>query len=172
MATSDFGDSENEAGPSRLWEFNEGSEFDVRETSSHGEASETVDLGEGMDPEGFSGPSLKIVEPLTKEALKAFKAEQEKAGVIYISRIPPGMRPAKVRHLMSAYGTIGRVYLQQEGTLLSVMGGFCLDSSSLIHLAPSFLLLQTPNEPTSAANIPRLRKPTSRKAGSSSSTSV
>lgn len=77
---------------------------------------EDVDgLAEGMDPEGFSGPSTKIVRPLTKEALAEFQAIQERAGVIYISRIPPGMRPTKVRHLMSAYGEIGRVYLQQEG---------------------------------------------------------
>ncbi|KAI0736123.1 hypothetical protein C8Q72DRAFT_872635 [Fomitopsis betulina] len=66
-----------------------------------------------MDPEGFAGPS-KVVKPLTPEALAAFKASQEKAGVVYISRIPPGMRPTKVRHIMSAYGEVGRVYLQQE----------------------------------------------------------
>jgi ESF2/ABP1 family protein len=74
------------------------------------------DLAEGMDAEGFSGPS-KVVKPLTPQALAAFKAAQERAGVIYISRIPPGMRPTKVRHLMSAYGDVGRVYLQQEGAL-------------------------------------------------------
>ncbi|OSC98676.1 hypothetical protein PYCCODRAFT_1374689 [Trametes coccinea BRFM310] len=67
-----------------------------------------------MDPSGFAGPSEKVVKPLTPEALAAFKAAQDRAGVIYISRIPPGMRPAKVRHLMSAYGEVGRVYLQQE----------------------------------------------------------
>ncbi|KAE9398254.1 hypothetical protein BT96DRAFT_822198 [Gymnopus androsaceus JB14] len=65
-----------------------------------------------MLPEGFAGP--KIVQPLTQEALAAFKAAQDKAGVIYISRIPPGMRPSKVRHLMSTHGEVGRVYLQQE----------------------------------------------------------
>ncbi|EPQ59704.1 hypothetical protein GLOTRDRAFT_71359 [Gloeophyllum trabeum ATCC 11539] len=70
-------------------------------------------LGRGMAPEGFSGPD-KIVKPLTPEALAAFKAAQERAGVVYISRIPPGMQPRKVRHLMSAYGEVGRVYLQQE----------------------------------------------------------
>ncbi|OCH86216.1 hypothetical protein OBBRIDRAFT_814691 [Obba rivulosa] len=67
-----------------------------------------------MDPQGFAGPSEKVVKPLTSEALAAFKAAQEKAGVVYISRIPPGMRPTKVRHLMSAFGEVGRVYLQQE----------------------------------------------------------
>lgn len=82
---------------------------------------DVLGLAEGMDPEGFSGPA-KIVEPLTRDALAAFNAAQERTGVIYISRIPPGMRPTKVRHLMSGYGEIGRVYLQQEGAIL---GLFC-----------------------------------------------
>jgi ESF2/ABP1 family protein len=109
--------SDSQARPSRLQP-----EGAIDETSlvldipSNGE-----DLGddplEGMDPQGFSGPSEKVVKPLTKEALAAFKAAHEKAGVIYISRIPPGMQPAKVRFLMSAYGEVGRVYLQQEGEM-------------------------------------------------------
>ena len=70
-------------------------------------------LGNGMDADGFAGP--KVVKPLTPEALAAFKAAQERTGVIYISRIPPGMQPTKVRHLMSQYGEVGRVYLQREG---------------------------------------------------------
>jgi ESF2/ABP1 family protein len=79
------------------------------------ESQDGDDLVEGMDPQGFSGPSEKVVKPLTAEALAAFKAAADRAGVVYISRIPPGMRPPKVRHLMCAYGQIGRVYLQQEG---------------------------------------------------------
>lgn len=58
-------------------------------------------------------------EELSNTALEEYKAAQERAGVIYISRIPPGMSPNKVRHLLSAYGEIGRVYLQQEGTPLN-----------------------------------------------------
>lgn len=84
------------------------------------EQEDSIDgLGGGMDAEGFSGP--KIVKPLTPEALAAFQAAQEKAGVIYISRIPPGMQPTKVRHLMSQYGEVGRVYLQKEGTTISFL---------------------------------------------------
>lgn len=73
------------------------------------------EIGDGMFMDGFAGPSEKVVKPLTPEDLAKFKAAQEKTGVIYISRIPPGMRPAKVRHLMSQYGEVGRVYLQPEG---------------------------------------------------------
>ena len=104
---------EYEAGPSNL---GAGSDHDENHgANTQDEAEVQDDLRDGMDPEGFSGPSEKVVKPLTREALAAFQAAQERAGVIYISRIPPGMQPAKVRHLMGAYGEIGRVYLQQEG---------------------------------------------------------
>ncbi|KAG1796084.1 uncharacterized protein HD556DRAFT_1307291 [Suillus plorans] len=56
-------------------------------------------------------------QPLTPEALATFNAAQARTGVIYISRIPPGMRPVKVRHLMSARGEVGRVYFQQEADI-------------------------------------------------------
>ncbi|KAG6334288.1 hypothetical protein ID866_4803 [Astraeus odoratus] len=72
------------------------------------------DLNGIMDHEGFAGPSQKVVKPLTADGLATFNAEIERTGVIYISRIPPGMRPEKVRHLMSQYGEVGRVYLQKE----------------------------------------------------------
>ncbi|EJD54072.1 hypothetical protein AURDEDRAFT_80834 [Auricularia subglabra TFB-10046 SS5] len=67
------------------------------------------------DSDSSAGPSNgPIVNPLSPEELAKFQAAQERAGIIYLSRIPPGMRPTKVRHLMSAYGEVGRVYLQQE----------------------------------------------------------
>ena len=39
-------------------------------------------------------------------------------GIIYLSRIPPFMKPHKVRHLLSRYGGVGRIYLQPEGNAL------------------------------------------------------
>jgi len=79
-----------------------------------------LDLSEAVESEVESNlngksPSLaEVMKPVTIEELKAFKAKQERAGIIYISRIPPAMRPSKVRHLMSQYGSVGRIYLQQE----------------------------------------------------------
>lgn len=32
-------------------------------------------------------------------------------GLIYFSRLPPGMGPAQIKHLLSAYGEVGRVFL-------------------------------------------------------------
>ncbi len=130
FADSDYGDERN-GGPSGSHSHDDedvADEGQNREADSDSEgrsgdehendedvSEEDEELGKGMDPSGYAGPSEKTVKPLTPEALAAFKAAQEKAGVVYISRIPPGMRPTKVRHLMSAYGEVGRVYLQQEG---------------------------------------------------------
>ena len=95
------------------------SEFDEHEQEGEDEEEGGSEdgFGDGMLVEGFSGPNEKVLKPLTPEDLAKYKAAQEKTGVVYISRIPPGMRPTKVRHLMSQYGEVGRVYLQPEGML-------------------------------------------------------
>ena len=40
-------------------------------------------------------------------------------GIVYLSRIPPFMKPLKVRHLLSQHGEVGRVFLQPEGVCTS-----------------------------------------------------
>ena len=47
-------------------------------------------------------------------SLKRTKKKQQKRGIIYLSRIPPGMTPAKVRHIFSQFGEVGRIYLQPQ----------------------------------------------------------
>lgn len=129
----------SEAGPSRILseaptEEQEGSQHSQSEEGEEegqtDEEDESQDEFDGMDPEGFAGESN--LKPLTPEALATFKAAQDRAGVIYISRIPPGMRPAKVRHLMSAYGPVGRVYLQQEGWSFFIQAGMNLKAIQFI----------------------------------------
>ena len=120
---------------------------------SHEDAS----VGQGMDPEGFAGP--RVLKPLTPEALAAFQAAQNKAGVIYISRIPPGMRPTKVRHLMSQYGEVGRVYLQQEGAYRRPL-----------HQIESLIFLQMPSVRIFDASSQLQRRRTTSKDGLSSRT--
>lgn len=36
-----------------------------------------------------------------------------------MSRIPPFMKPAKVKQILAHYAEIGRIYLAPEGTLLA-----------------------------------------------------
>ena len=42
------------------------------------------------------------------------------AGIVYISRIPPFMKPARMKQLLGKFGEIGRLYLAPEGDLAPV----------------------------------------------------
>ena len=57
-----------------------------------------------------------------KDASVVHKLERKKSsvrpGIIYLSRIPPYMKPLKVRQIFSEYGEVGRVFLQPEGTVM------------------------------------------------------
>ncbi|XP_057992333.1 pre-rRNA-processing protein ESF2 isoform X2 [Hevea brasiliensis] len=65
----------------------------------------------------------KNKEQLLKEAAKA-----DKRGVCYLSRIPPHMDHVKLRHILSQYGEIQRIYLAPEDPTARVnrkrAGGF------------------------------------------------
>ncbi|ORZ26611.1 hypothetical protein BCR41DRAFT_300893 [Lobosporangium transversale] len=56
----------------------------------------------------------KKVKPLTPEALEKFQAARDKTGIVYLSKIPPFMKPVKLRHLLGKFGELGRVYLAPE----------------------------------------------------------
>jgi len=51
---------------------------------------------------------------LSKEKVKEYNKKLEKRGVVYLSRIPPFMKPAKVKHLLEQHGIITKVYLLEE----------------------------------------------------------
>lgn len=54
------------------------------------------------------------VKSLLKKNPVATEAAIKKSGVVYISRIPPFMKPHKLRSLLSNYGTINRIFLAPE----------------------------------------------------------
>lgn len=55
-----------------------------------------------------------LSKPLTKQNLVASDAAIKKSGVVYLSRIPPFMKPAKLRSLLEPYGKINRIFLTPE----------------------------------------------------------
>jgi ESF2/ABP1 family protein len=55
-----------------------------------------------------------VSKPLTKKNLVATEAAIKKSGVVYLSRIPPFMKPAKLRSLLEPYGKINRTFLSPE----------------------------------------------------------
>ena len=50
-----------------------------------------------------------------KRRLRGITKRSTTPGLVYLSNIPPFMKPHKVRHLLGQYGEVGRVYLQPEG---------------------------------------------------------
>ena len=77
---------------------------------------------DGADAEADGAPTRAarkhrgIAAELDPEKLKAFEEAERKRGVVYVSRIPPFMKPIKLRHMLEQFAKIGRVYLAPEGT--------------------------------------------------------
>lgn len=55
-----------------------------------------------------------ISQPLSKKNLVATAAAIKRSGVVYLSRIPPFMKPQKLRSLLEPYGAINRIFLTPE----------------------------------------------------------
>ncbi|KAK0641482.1 Pre-rRNA-processing protein ESF2 [Cercophora newfieldiana] len=101
---SDVGEDENddEDGASRDGEAAQAGEEEVdKDTKQRKKDGEKIEL-----------PG--VTKPLTKKNLVATEAAIKKSGVVYISRIPPYMNPAKLRSLLEPYGKINRLFLAPE----------------------------------------------------------
>jgi ESF2/ABP1 family protein len=70
-------------------------------------------------PEPTKKSGKKKVKPLTPEELEKFQKDINKTGVVYLARIPPFMKPVKIKQLLSRYAEIGRVYLAPEDAKIS-----------------------------------------------------
>ena len=70
------------------------------------------DNDDGADEKTITNPSK--LKPLTQKELEASKAATARTGVVYLSRIPPFMKPQKMRDLLARFGTVGRVFLAPE----------------------------------------------------------
>lgn len=51
----------------------------------------------------------------TEKHEKKKKTKETKPGIVYLSRLPPFMKPSKVRYIFSQFGEVGRLFLQPEG---------------------------------------------------------
>lgn len=63
-------------------------------------------------PKDLKLQSGKLTKPLPLPATP----KKDKSGVIYLSRVPPFMKPAVLRSLLTPYGAIGRIFLTPEPT--------------------------------------------------------
>lgn len=61
-----------------------------------------------------SGELPGVSKPLSKKNLVATQQAIKRSGVVYLSRIPPFMKPQKLRSLLEPYGEINRIFLTPE----------------------------------------------------------
>lgn len=75
------------------------------------------DSGKRSRKEPKQASELDILDPSRplKKNLVSTPEAIRKSGVVYLSRIPPFMKPAKLRSLLEPYGTINRIFLAPEG---------------------------------------------------------
>jgi ESF2/ABP1 family protein len=89
--------------------------------SSDEEIEEQEDKSKRNEPEDKDPTKHRTVtdlpgvsKPLTKKNLVATAAAIKRSGVVYLSRIPPFMKPTKLRSLLEPYGAINRIFLTPE----------------------------------------------------------
>lgn len=94
-------------------------EADVKDSDNEENMENDVGYDEPEDLSAF-GESKKSrknkkLKSLTPEELEKFEKARKRTGVCYLSRIPPFMKPSRVRALLEKYAEIGRIYLVPEG---------------------------------------------------------
>eukprot|EP00048_Salpingoeca_helianthica_P020326 m.6031 g.6031 ORF g.6031 m.6031 type:complete len:321 (-) comp4670_c0_seq1:258-1220(-) len=83
---------------------------DTGEAAAGGEEQSGANEGEEDAQDADEAGEL----PDKEEEVEGKPKKKEKRGILYLSRIPPYMRPEKVRHLLSQFGKVDRVYLKPE----------------------------------------------------------
>lgn len=98
-------------------EEGEGEELEEEEEEEEDALTE-MEVGsvEGLDGKGIlSGRKATPVVKKTRPAkAKNLQAEIDNRGVVYLSYIPPKLSAMKLRHLLSKYGEVLRVFLAPE----------------------------------------------------------
>merc|ERR1719223_527768 len=56
----------------------------------------------------------KKVHKLSLKETENFNEKLRRRGLVYLSRIPPRMGPSKVKALLGEFGTVTRIYLEEE----------------------------------------------------------
>jgi len=69
-----------------------------------------------LDEDIFNKPSgtKKTVKPLTAKRLERSQKAASKTGVIYLSRVPPFMKPSTLRSYLTPHGETNRIFLTPE----------------------------------------------------------
>jgi len=92
------------------------SRFDMSNFDDEEDEDNEKDTNENEEEKGkdVEKKPKKVKKPISESKLKKFNVQHNKTGVVYLSKIPPFMKPIKLRHLLSRYAKIGKIYLAAE----------------------------------------------------------
>lgn len=111
-------DSGNDSGSGSLTR-----DCDSRKNASGEQSDEEAAIPQPLQTYDFGNPYKETRNNLNKptkvirlklSATENFNATLKKRGIVYLSRIPPRMGPARVKTLLSDFGSISRIYLVEE----------------------------------------------------------
>ena len=86
---------------------------DDLEDKDNNDISETAKFLE-KNLTGSTTFGTKKVKKLTPKQLEKEERRIKKTGVVYLSSLPPYMKPQKLRQIMSRFGEVGRIFLKPE----------------------------------------------------------
>lgn len=101
--------SANQQGKRRRQDEDEADHLELQEAEFDEEDAVLLD---GDDEAGEQAESSHTTASGSKGGKKKRKPVP---GVIYISRVPPGMTPQKIKYLMGRWGDVGKLYAQKRG---------------------------------------------------------
>ena len=87
----------------------------VEDSESAGDAGDDNDDDDGAMAEADEKKKKKKVRRLSLTEAENFGAKLRRRGILYVARLPPPrMNPAKIKSILSEFGTVTRVYLAEE----------------------------------------------------------
>ena len=83
------------------------------------------DLPDAAAPEAPAEPTGQPAsKPLSARKLAKFKHKVERSGIVYMSRVPPHLKPLKLRQLLEGHAKVGRIYMAPtEASQRAAQGG-------------------------------------------------
>ena len=90
------------------------SSLQKRAASDVGNGEDEMDFPSGRKARTSQTPMNAKSKPLSASELEAAQRKVRKTGVIYLSRVPPFMKPSTLRNLLTPYGTVLRIFLTPE----------------------------------------------------------
>jgi ESF2/ABP1 family protein len=91
------------------------------------EQDHAIERDEAAPSNAEAGPSVSPRPSKIKRKKSKANKSGPSPGIVYVSRLPPGMTPQKVKHLMERWGEVGRIYAQKKEREWSMLAGIWHD---------------------------------------------